>query len=281
MALVEAVVQRARDAAARGDWQAGLRPAHGGGRGRPRWPRRSAGARRGRLRGRPSRCDHRGVGARPRRVPAGRRPGRGSRRGGSRRDAPALRHRPDGAGARLAGTSGAAARRSGRDAGARVVGGRPHLRADADRRPARRPAVGPACRSRWVRGATRRRAPSDGWPRPGCSSWTAMSSKVWRCSTRPGWRPSPGTSIRSRPASSTASSCAPCRASPSTTWPRSGPRRWSGGARRTPSGASTGAAGSTAPRSSGCAGRATRRRVRRSWPARSCARTCDASSGGR
>ena len=81
--------------------------------------------------------------------------------------------------------------------------------------------------------------------------------------------------------SSTASSCAPCRASPSTTWPRSGPRRWSGGARRTPSGASTGAAGSTAPRSSGCAGRATRRRVRRSWPARNCAPTCDASSGGR
>ena len=30
------------------------------------------------------------------------------------------------------------------DAGARVVGGRPRLRADADRRPARRSAVGPA-----------------------------------------------------------------------------------------------------------------------------------------
>ena len=77
------------------------------------------------------------------------------------------------------------------------------------------------------------------------------------------WRPSPATSIRSRPGSSTASSCAPCRASPSTTWPSSGPRRWSGGARRTPSAASAGAAGSTAPRSSGCAGRATRRSVRR------------------
>ena len=78
---------------------------------------------------------------------------------------------------------------------------------------------------------TRRRAPSVGSPRPGCSSSTATSSRVWRCSTRPGWRRSPGSSIRSRPASCTASSCAPCRASPSTTWPRSGPRRWSGGAR--------------------------------------------------
>ena len=41
-----------------------------------------------------------------------------------------------------------------------------------------------------------------------------------------------------------------------------------GGARRMPSGASAGAAGSTAPRSSGCAGPATRRSVRRWWPAR-------------
>ena len=42
---------------------------------------------------------------------------------------------------------------------------------------------------------TRRRAPSDGWPKPGCSSWTAMSTKVWRCSTRPGSRRSPGSSM--------------------------------------------------------------------------------------
>ena len=70
------------------------------------------------------------------------------------------------------------------------------------------------------------------------------------------------SSIRSRQGSSSASSCARCRASPSTRWPRSGPRRWSDGARPTPSGASTAAAGSTAPRSSGCAGRATKRRTK-------------------
>jgi hypothetical protein len=23
---------------------------------------------------------------------------------------------------------------------------------------------------------------SDGWPKPGCSSWTAMSTKAWHCS---------------------------------------------------------------------------------------------------
>ena len=45
-------------------------------------------------------------------------------------------------------------------------------------------------------------------------------------------------------------------------WPRSGPRRWSVGARPTPSGASMAAAGSTVRRSSGCAGRATKPRTR-------------------
>ena len=215
------------------------------------------------------------------RVHAGRRPRRGGGRGGSRRDAPAVRHRPDGAGARLAGTRRAAARGPGRDAGARVVGGGPHLRADADGRPARRAKWARRADRGGLEASTRRRAPSDGWRRHGCSSWTATSSKAWRCSTKPGWRRSPASSIRSRPGSSTASSCAPCRGSRSTTWPRNGPRRWSGGARRTPSEASTGAAGSTAPRSSGCAGRATRPRARRSWPATSCVPTCDASWAGR
>ena len=109
---------------------------------------------------------------------------------------------------------------------------------------------------------SRRRARSAEWQKHGCSSWTAMSSKAWRCSTRLGWRRSPGTSIRSRPGSSTASSYAPCRDLGSTTWPRNGPRRWSGGAGRMPSGACTGAAVSTARRSSGCAGHAARQRPR-------------------
>ena len=81
--------------------------------------------------------------------------------------------------------------------------------------------------------------------------------------------------------SSTASWCARCRDSRSMTWPRNGPRRWSGGATRTPSGACTGAAGSTAPRSSGCAGCAMRPRRRRCWPARNCAPTCAANWDGR
>ena len=96
-----------------------------------------------------------------------------------------------------------------------------------------------------------------------------------------GWRRSPETWIRSRQGSSTANSYAPCRASRTMTWPRNGPRRWSGSARRMPLGASTDAAGSTAPRSSGSAGPATRRNIRRSWPARNCAPICDASSAGR
>ncbi len=86
-----------------------------------------------------------------------------------------------------------------------------------------------------------------------------------------------GDLVRSLRGSSTASSCARCRDSHSTTWPRNGPRRWSGGARRTPSGASTGAAGPIVRRSSGCAGRATRQSERRSRRARNYALTCDAS----
>ena len=169
-----------------------------------------------------------------------------------------------------------------RDAGARVVRRRPHLRADAGRRPRRPPAT-------WARQAVDDRLdvrPRRGGHRPGRRGPAAhprrrRRGRVWRCSTRPAWPPSPASSTRSPPGSSTASSCARCRASPSTTWPSSGPRRWSGGARRTPSAASTGAAGCTAPRSSGCAGRAPRRRTRRCWPARSCVPTCAASSGGR
>ena len=102
---------------------------------------RSAVARRGRLRGRPSRRDHRGVGARARAVRTGRRPCRGGRRSGSRRDAPAPGHRADGAGARLARPGGTPARGSGGDARARVARGRPRVRADADRRRPGRSAV--------------------------------------------------------------------------------------------------------------------------------------------
>ena len=59
---------------------------------------------------------------------------------------------------------------------------------------------------------------------------------------------------------------APCRDSPSMTWPRNGPRPWNGGARPAPSAVSTAAAAAHTPRSSGCAGPATRRRRKRSWP---------------
>ena len=185
------VVERAHDAAAAGRLAGGLRPLHGGGRGRPRgpadlpvlgevayaaghldvtieaWERAHAGAWRPATRSR--------------------RPGQPSRR-----HAPAVRHRPHGTGARLARASGAAARGSGRDAGARVVCGGPHLRADADRRPRRRSAVGAACdRGRFdvrpggVRDRTRGRGPA---PHPR----RRRRSKVWRCSTRSGWRRSPG-----------------------------------------------------------------------------------------
>ena len=117
-AVGEAVLQRARDAAARGDWEAAFElfmQADADGLAGPAdlpvlgevayaaghldvtieaWERAYA------------LC-----------VEAGD-DGRGGRGGGSRRDAPALRYRADGAGAGLAGTSRAAAGGSGRDAGA-------------------------------------------------------------------------------------------------------------------------------------------------------------------
>ena len=182
-------------------------------------------------------------------VRAGRRPGRGGRRGGSRRDAPAPGHRADGAGARLARPGRTPSPGSRGDARARVARGRPRVRADADRRPPGRSAMVRARDRGGLEVRRLRRAPSDEWRQLGCASWTATSRKVWRCSTKWEWRRSPGTSIRSRPGSSTASSSAPCRDSRSTTSPRSGPRRWSGGAGRTPSGACTGAAACTARRS--------------------------------
>ena len=179
----------------------------------------------------------------------GRRRCRGGRCSGSRRDAPAAGHRADGAGARLARPSRTASRGSGGDGRARVARGRPRVRADADRRPPGRSAVVRARHRGGLDAATLRRAPSDEWRQLGCASWTAMSRKAWRCSTRWEWRRSPGISIRSPPGWCTASSSAPCRDSRSTTSPRSGPRRWSDGAGRTPSGASMGAAACTARRS--------------------------------
>ena len=245
------------------------------------WHPRPPDARRGRLRRRPPRRDHRGVGTGPRRLPAGRRRdhGRGRRRSG--RHAPALRHRAHGTRARLAGTSGATPRRHGRDAGARVVRCRAHVRADADRRHRRGPAVGPArrrggidVRPGGVRHRTGRRGAAAHPRRRGpAGSGAARRGRGGDDLGRPRSPVDRGRLLRAR-----------VRAAGrwrSTTWPRSGPRRWSGGARRTRSGASTDAAACTAPRSSGCAGRATRRRRRRSWPARSFAPTCGASSGGR
>ena len=88
---------------------------------------------------------------------------------------------------------------------------------------------GPVEPSRSAPHATPRPRPSDGSPRRACSSSTATSTAAWRCSTRPGSRRPRATSTRSRPGSCTASSCARCKDWPSTTWPRSGPRRWSAG----------------------------------------------------
>ena len=62
----EAVVRARTRRGSAGRLGGGLRPLHEGRRGRPRGSRRSTGSWRGRLRGGPSRCDHRGVGARAR-----------------------------------------------------------------------------------------------------------------------------------------------------------------------------------------------------------------------
>lgn len=86
---------------------------------------------------------------------------------------------------------------------------------------------------------------------------------------------------RSRRESCTASWCAPSRASRSTTVRRSGPRRWNGGAARMRSGACTGAAASTGPRSSGCAECATRPRPKCYSPVTSCGPICVESWDGR
>ena len=137
--------------------------------------------------------------------------------------------------------------------------GRPQLRADADRRPGAGVGVRPAGQRDRLHLRPGGGGHRTGRGSVGSSSSTATSTRVSRCSTRPGWRRSRGTSMPCRPVSSTASSCARSKASPSTTWPRSGPRRWSGGHGRTPSAASTDAAGSTAPRSCGCEGSAATR----------------------
>ena len=140
-------VQRAREAAARGGWEEAydlLAEADTNRSGR------SSAARRGRLRGRPSRRDHRGLGARVRAVRTGRRPCRGGRCSGSRRDAPAAGHRAHGAGARLA-------RRA--DAFSRVMRRRPRTRGSPPSArtsgclPATSTALGsgPSAPSRWAR----------------------------------------------------------------------------------------------------------------------------------
>ena len=145
----------------------------------------------------------------------------------------------------------------------------------------RRPARGPGGRSMSVRSPTRPPPPSGASRRPEASSWRARSSKGWCCSTRPASPRSRGSSIRCPPASSIASSSAPCRGRRSTISPRNGRKPWSDGAVAAPSEASTVAVVSTAPRSSGCGGLATRPRRRLSPRAMSCALTSGASSGGR
>ena len=75
-------------------------------------------------------------------------------------DAPAVRHRADGTRAWLAAPSRAAPRRSRDDARACLVGGRPQLRADAERGPSERPGVGASGHRGGFDGATRRPPPS-------------------------------------------------------------------------------------------------------------------------
>ena len=55
-----------------------------------------------------------------------------------------------------------------RDAGERLACGGSGVRADADRRPARRPAVGRRAIELGSSVRRRRRAPSDGWQKHGC-----------------------------------------------------------------------------------------------------------------
>ena len=67
-----------------------------------------------------------------------------------------------------------------------------------------------------------------------------MSSMASTWSTRRGWRPSPVNSMPPRPGCCTASWCACSKDSVSTISPRSGPRRWSGGAARSAIGSAHG-----------------------------------------
>ena len=75
-------------------------------------------------------------------------------------------------------------------------------------------------------------------------------------------RRSPASSIPSGPDWCTARWCVRSRRSGSTTSPKSGRRRWRGGGTESRLGASTGAAASTGPKSSGCVGAAPTRRRR-------------------
>jgi hypothetical protein len=93
-AVGEAVLQHARDVAARGDWEAAFELFTKADADGPRRSGRSTGPRRGRVRGGASRRKHRSVGARVRAVRGGRRHRCGSRGGGSRGDAPPVRFRP-------------------------------------------------------------------------------------------------------------------------------------------------------------------------------------------
>ena len=92
--------------------------------------------------------------------------------------------------------------------------------------------------SRWVRGVTLGVRHRRGGTSP-------AAHPAWRCPARSGAARAGRGGHRLRGPRSAVDrdrllrARAPCRASPSMTWPRSGPRRWSGGARRTPSGACT------------------------------------------
>ena len=103
----------------------------------------------------------------------------GGRRGGPGRDAPALRHRADGAGSRVDQAGGTAAGGPGRDAGPRLAGGGAQLRAAAVGRLPERSAMGPAGHRDRQRSAIRPLPPSAGSPRRAASSWPARSRRAW------------------------------------------------------------------------------------------------------
>ena len=227
---------------------------------RPTCPSRRRGLRRG-----PSRRDHRGLGAGSRRACAA--GDRLAAAGAAVRvamhllfDTALMAPVAAGLGARRAAPGG-----PGRDAGSRVAGRGSQLRAAAVGRLRERAAVGAPgdrrrheARARRRRHRSRRRGPQPHPRRRRRSRASALLDEAGVAAVSGELDP---LSHRDRLLRGRVRAC---RRSRSTTSPRSGRKPWSAGGRGSPWGASTDAAASTAPRSSGCGGPAAKRRRKRS-----------------